>query len=298
LATKKGIEEYLKDLGFDLVGVSRPEIAPRYKSALAGWLEAGGHGDMRWLERDVDLRLDPALFHPGCRSVIVVGQSYYDRQAAGPRPGEALIARYARGWDYHKSIRDRLERFAARAAKETPSFSYKISVDTSPVSEKALAVQAGLGWFGKNGLVINPKFGSWLVLGAIFTDLPLEPDRAVAGGCGSCDACLRGCPAGALRKPYVLDTRRCFAYLSVESREPIPADILSKMEPRAFGCDACQEVCPVNKTAAGDGLIERGALGDMSWGEFKSMRAGDFRDRFAGTPVMRALKRGIRARRR
>jgi epoxyqueuosine reductase len=286
---------YLKELGFDLVGVSRPEIARPRKEAFVDWLEAGRHADMRWLEREREIRLSPELFHPGCRSVIVVGLSYHKGRTAGPRPGAARIAGYARGWDYHTYVRGRLERFAAWVAKETPSFSYKISVDSSPVYEKALAVQAGLGWLGKNSLVINPKFGSWLVLGALFTDLPIEPDGPGGGSCGSCDACLRGCPAGALPEPYVLDAGRCFAYLTVENRKPIPDDVLTKMSPRAFGCDGCQEVCPVNKTASAGRLVGRRAADGISWSEFSSIPADEFSDKFAGTPVMRALKRGLRS---
>lgn len=249
-------------LGFDAVGIARVETGPQ--PALSGhspsfmqllfirlseWLRRGFHGRMDWMAREPARRADPKAVLSGCRSVICVGMNYYTDHRPDERPGYGRIARYAWGRDYHEVMGERLEALGRRIQTLAPDAQIRCYVDTGPVMEKAWAQEAGLGWIGKHSNLVSTSFGSWLLLGEILTTLALEPDEPASDLCGSCTLCLRTCPTGAITEPYVVDARRCIAYLTIELHKPgdeIPADLAPKIGNRVFGCDDCLDVCPYN----------------------------------------------------
>ncbi len=237
-------------LGFDRCGVARVEAFPELRFFEA-WLERGYAGQMRYLHRSAARRADVRAVLPTARSVVMLGVVYnVDRPYSVERadPGEAKVARYAWGDDYHDVLGARLRalmRWIDEAAG--PGFQAKAYVDTGPVQERVYAQRAGLGWIGKNTCLINPELGSWLFLAAIVCNLALEPDEPGVDQCGTCTLCLDACPTGALVEPRVLDATRCLSYLTIELRGPVPETLRAKLGAHVFGCDICQDVCPYNQ---------------------------------------------------
>ena len=243
----RAIKHRALELGFDLVGItaSAPSV---HRDFVRRWLDEGRAGSMKYLEARFNERLDPARYAPGSRSVICVAINYYVEQESPAPAAAGKIARYALGDDYHDFMKDRLYRLADwlrdHSACET-----RCSVDTAPVLERELAARAGIGWVGKNTCVINPRIGSWLLLGELFTSLELPPDEAEPDHCGTCTRCIDACPTQAITAPYELDPRRCISYLTIEHREEIPAEFHQKIGNWVYGCDICQDVCPHNGRA-------------------------------------------------
>jgi epoxyqueuosine reductase len=250
-AAPQTLEERVKALalavGFDRAGIAEARPSPESRF-LREWLDRGYAGEMTYLERQAEARMDPRKLLPGARSCVAVG-FVYDPGCDAPLPaGAARIARYAGGEDYHDVLIDRLRALEAGlpslAGHGVRTRGY---VDTGPISERVVAAQAGLGWIGKNTCVIDPQLGSYLFLGVVITDLALQPDAREPDHCGSCRACLDACPTDAFVAPYVLDARRCIAYTTIESRDTIPERLREAHGSWAFGCDICQEVCPWNR---------------------------------------------------
>ncbi len=306
------IKQQRHDLGFDLVGVA-PAQPPQTISAYIEWVERGYAGEMRYLERPdrVERRRDPSVIVPNARSVVVVGKNYFTQQL--PReilddPTRGIIASYAWGADYHDVMTPRLyelqEFIAQRVGGEVYGRAY---VDTGPVLERDYAVRAGLGFFGKNTMLIHPRWGSWLFLGEVLIDVELAYDEAdTRGTCGACTRCIEACPTDAFREPYVLDSRRCISYLTIELKGPIPRHLRSSMGNRIFGCDICNEVCPWNKQFArptagwGSGGAEERVDPHRHTGivapkllDLIALDDQGFRERFRGSPVKRAKRRGL-----
>jgi len=229
-------------LGFDLVGIA-PADAGTAAERFRAWLGKGYAGEMTWLEARADERCDPMRLVAGAQSVVAVACTYVPENSASPGP----ISAYARGDDYHDVLGDRLRAFrealAPLAGRAVIARGY---VDTGPVLERHYAASAGLGWIGKNTCVIHPELGSWLFLGALITDLALEPDSPEPDHCGTCRACLDACPTDAFPEPYVLDATRCLAYTTIELRGEIPETLRAAQGEHVFGCDVCQDVCPWN----------------------------------------------------
>lgn len=251
--TAGSIKEHAAGLGFDLCGIARAAPLPELKG-LRSWLDRGYGGEMRYLARTAERRMDPRTIVPTARSVIVTGTVYnvdrpYSVTVADDRRG--LVSRYGWGDDYHAVLGGRLDALLSwmRVCRETP-FEARAYVDTGPVQEKVLAQHAGLGWIGRNTCVINSRLGSWIFLAVIICSLDLEPDAVALDRCGDCMRCLDACPTRALVEPRVLDATRCLSYLTIELRGSIPAALRPLLGNHVFGCDICQDVCPWNEGAA------------------------------------------------
>jgi epoxyqueuosine reductase len=233
-------------VGFDLAGIA--DAVPRLETEfLRDWLARGFGGEMAYLARRVEERVDPRRVLDGARSIVVVGLLYDPEFSAVDSPSTAAIARYAGGDDYHGVMLDRLRALeSGLAAMVDAPIASRAYVDTGPVQERVFAAYAGLGWIGKNTCLIHPQHGSYLFLGVLLTDLALEPDAREPDHCGTCTACLDACPTGAFAAPYELDATRCISYATIEARGPIPESMRAKHGNWVFGCDVCQEVCPWN----------------------------------------------------
>ncbi len=241
--------------GFDDVGVAHLDLAEDL-AHLEAYVQAGHHGEMEYLTRNISLRAEPSALHPGTVSVLSLRMRYLPETVdaafgALRDPSLAYISRYALGRDYHKRMRKQLAQLATWMADAIAPHGYRVFCDSAPSLEKALARNAGLGWIGKNTLLLNRDAGSFFFLGEIYTDLelPLAAAAGVKAECGRCQACLKVCPTNAFVGPYRLDARRCISYLTIEQRGPIPVDLRRAIGNRIFGCDDCQLVCPWNRFA-------------------------------------------------
>ncbi len=241
-----------QEFGFQQVGITDTDLS-QYETRLQQWLQKQFHGSMDYMVRHGTKRSRPSELLPGTLRVITVRMDYLPPQANIKRTlkqkAKAYISRYALGRDYHKLIRKRLAKLAARIELEIGASQFRVFTDSAPVMEKALAEKAGLGWIGKSTNLINRHAGSWFFLGEIYTDLPLPIDPAETTHCGSCQACLDICPTQAIVGPYQLDARRCISYLTIENRGAIPVELRSLIGNRVYGCDDCQLICPWNKFA-------------------------------------------------
>ncbi len=253
---KKQLSENIKcwgtELGFQQLGFTTTALAED-EAYLLNWLEQGRHGAMSYMESHGTKRSRPEDLVPGTVSVISVRMDYMPPSSKHPMQvlnnnNLAYISRYAMGRDYHKLMRQRLQKLATKIENEVGHFGYRCFVDSAPVLEKALARNAGLGWIGKHSNLINPKAGSWFFLGEIYTDLPLEIDEPFdSHHCGSCNACIDICPTKAIVGPMQVDARRCISYLTIELRDSIPEEFRKMIGNRVYGCDDCQLICPWNK---------------------------------------------------
>ena len=291
------------DLGFGDIRVSDTDLSvagPRLKE----WLDAGRHGDMNYMRERAHLRLNPQELQPGTVRVLTVRMDYLPdtsemRQAVDWRnkeidrwdqPDQAVVAIYARGRDYHKVLRQRLQSLADVIEKKIGPFGYRVFVDSGPVMEVELANKSGLGWRGKHTLLLNREAGSMFFLGEILVDVPFPVDEPITSHCGECSACINICPTQAITAPYQLDARRCISYLTIEHQGSIPEELRPLMGNRVYGCDDCQLVCPWNKFAQlssvpdflpRHGLEHSDLLNLWSWSE------DDFLSKHEGSPIRR-----------
>jgi len=287
------IRAHASRLGFDACGFAAVAPLPR-DAFLAGWLDAGCGGEMRYLERHAERRLTVAGILSTARTIISLAFPYRPPVPARIDWRAELrgrIAAYALGSDYHDVIERKLAAFQAFLAERFPGCASRRYVDTGAVLEREWAVRAGLGWFGKNTMLLSTRRGSWFFLAELVTDLDLAPDEPGADHCGRCTACLTGCPTGALREGLVLDARRCISYLTIEHRGAIPHDLRPALGEWIFGCDVCQEVCPWNEPPAPDPARE--AWQHPSLPDVLALDAEGFRARFGRTPLRRAKRRGL-----
>ena len=286
------MEREARALGFDAIGIARPDAIPRAKERLAHFIAEGLHGDMDWLATTAERRGDPTVFWPDARSVIMLGVNYGpddDPLAVLAQRDRGAISVYARGEDYHELIKKKLKALA-RWLVATAGGDVKVFVDTAAVMEKPLAERAGLGWQGKHTNLVSREFGSWLFLGSIFTTLDLPVDHREAGSCGTCRACLDVCPTAAFPEPYRLDARRCISYLTIEHKGPIPRELRPLMGNRIYGCDDCLAVCPWNKFAQHGREAKLHAREDLRaprLAELARLDDQQFRTLFAKSPVKR-----------
>ena len=286
------LEDMAREHGFDAIGVAPATPDTVRSERLDAWLAIGAQGEMDWMARDPDRRASPSALWPEVKSVIMLGTNYapkHDPLATLAHPDKASIALYALRRDYHDIIKARLKAFARDLVARTEA-GVKVFVDTAPVMEKPLAAAAGLGWQGKHSVLVSRDHGNWLLLGAIYTTLALEPDAPAKNHCGSCTRCLDICPTNAFPEPYVLDSRACIAYLTIEHKGPIDRTLRAKFGNRVFGCDDCLAVCPWNKfaTASRDTrLALRSELATLDLAMLAGLDDSAFRTLFAQTPVKR-----------
>ena len=243
------IKEKAHELGFDLCGIAASKILTEHETVLRDWCSSGMNGDMTYLSQNIEKRINPALLIPGAKSVIVTGLNYYSEKKQG-WDGVPVLSRYAYGTNYHEVITSKLNKIVDFIKILRPEAEGKSFVDSAPLLEKAWAKEAGLGWPGRHSIVINNQLGSFFFLGIIVLDIELDYDEPYSKDlCDSCRNCIDCCPTGAINENKTIDVRKCIAYLTIESKAPIPEVLIPKMEGRIFGCDKCQEVCSWNKKA-------------------------------------------------
>lgn len=295
------VEHAAFDIGFPLVGVARVSPSPRSQSVFESWIRAGMHGEMRYLQGGSGVRKNPALLLEGARSVVCVGVDYYskrkERWNTDARPnGRGRVALYAHGKDYHNVVRGMLEELGARLRALFPGVKTRAVVDTDPISERDFALRAGVGWLGKNTCVISPRYGSWIFLGELFTDLALEPGAPLDTLCGDCTRCIDSCPTRALSE-FVLDARKCISYLTIEKRGEIPPELHRAIGDRLFGCDECQAACPFNERSKESVVFrgeDRNAFVETKIEELVGISDDRFRQLARRTVVRRCGPDGIR----
>ena len=289
------IKKRARQLGFHAVGVA--PAAPGPDEKLRVWLELGFQGSMTYLERQAEKRLDPRKVLPGVRSVICLALSYpHSQPLPYDEPDRAVISRYASGDDYHSVMGSRMTRLLESIREELPGVGAKFYVDSGPVMDKYWASQAGIGWLGKHTNLLDRKLGSWFFLGEILLDAELAYDEPAPDHCGSCTRCIDACPTDAIVEPYLLDSRRCISYLTIELKEDIPEELREPMGNLVFGCDLCQDVCPWNHPVPDASVPElepRPVNRSPELWELAQLSPDEFRERFSGSPVKRAKWRGF-----
>ncbi|MEX8517018.1 MAG: tRNA epoxyqueuosine(34) reductase QueG [Leptothrix sp. (in: b-proteobacteria)] len=293
------MRRWAKALGFSQIGVADVQLASA-EPGLAAWLAAGFHGGMGYMAAHGLKRARPAELVPGSVRVITARMAYLPRDtppdwrerevARQLQPGEAVISVYARGRDYHKVLRSRLQKLTEQLAAEVGPFGHRVFCDSAPVLEAELASRSGQGWRGKHTLILSREAGSMFFLGEIYIDLALPLTAAVAPHCGSCRACIDACPTGAIVAPYRLDARRCISYLTIEHDGPIPEEMRPLLGNRIYGCDDCQLACPWNKFAQTSVLADFDVRGDLDRATLLQLWAWDeaeFLRRTEGSPIRR-----------
>ena len=284
------VKALARDGGFPLVGIT-PAVQSAWQAEYHRWLELGYQGEMGYLERNVDLRGDPALLVPGARSIIALGTPYKTKESTG------RISNYAWGDDYHRLIGRRLKSLWDGLLVAFPGIEGRTFVDTAPILEREVAARAGLGWIGKHTLLINKRYGSYVFLAEIITTLTLPPDLPGSAHCGSCTRCLDACPTDAFPQPGVLDASRCISYLTIEHRGPIEPALGSQLGGWVYGCDICQQVCPWNRKAPGTlelSLQPRESWESLSLVELATLGIDAYQARTTGSAMKRAKRSGLR----
>jgi epoxyqueuosine reductase len=290
-ALAEQIRSWGLELGFQAVGIADAD-ASAAEPRLLEWLSRGWHGEMEYMARHGALRARPAELRPGTLRVISCRMDYLHDvpQGIDADPERAYIARYARGRDYHKVLRARLQALCERIEAEVGAFGYRAFTDSAPVMEVELAQSAGLGWRGKHTLLLDRAAGSWFFLGEIYCDLPLPSDAPTENHCGTCQRCIDICPTQAIRGPYQLDARRCISYLTIEHKSAIPEALRPLIGNRVYGCDDCQLVCPWNSFARVSDEKDfevRNGLDRATLVELFAWTQCEFEERLRGSPIRR-----------
>ena len=298
---KTHISSYAIECGFDLVRITTAEVFTRDRDAALSRVKSGQMDGLPWFtESRVRRGSVPQELLPGARSIICLGLSYLDpedEEKAGSGAGN--VARYARVKDYHRAMKRRMKAFVRGLEEKLESpIAARWYVDDGPMLDRAAAARSGLGWFGKSTNILTPSHGSWVLLGQVITDLELEPDPPLKKTCGSCVRCIDDCPTGAIVAPFVVDNARCISYQTIENRGVIPMEMRPLIGDWVFGCDICQDVCPVNRKTESPVLpIQKtaavGPSGQLDLVELLEVTEEEFRDRFQGTSIMRAKRVGM-----
>ena len=302
-ALSEAIKAKASDLGFALCGITEADPPPHHRQ-YARWLAEGRAGEMLYLHRQEPKRGNLQQVLPGAQSVICVALNYAPDEASpaigvgaqSAAPLQGTVARYARFDDYHETMWARLEALLAFVQEQRPEACGKIYCDTGPITERDLAMRAGLGWIGKHTNLISRHLGNWFFLGEVLLDIALPPDNPETTHCGTCQRCLPACPTGAITAPYQLDARRCISYLTIELKGSIPVDLRPLIGTRIYGCDDCLAVCPWNKfaqAATDEAVRPRADLTIPNLLELLALDEASFRERFRNSPIRRTKRRGL-----
>ncbi|HEY2143889.1 MAG TPA: tRNA epoxyqueuosine(34) reductase QueG [Candidatus Udaeobacter sp.] len=292
---KGQLVSYVRQIGFDSCRIA-PCTAPAHATEFREWLREGEHGEMNYMKRGEEKRCDPQKVLPGARSIVVLAINYFqgEEERRSQTAATGKIARYAWGDDYHELIEAKLEeidQFLRRFGGQQ-----KCYVDTGPILERDHAAQAGIGWHGKNTMLIDEQLGTWFFLAEILTTLELPPDEPVPGRCGTCERCINACPTGAITASHRLDARRCISYLTIELKGSIPLELRPLIGDRIFGCDDCLDVCPWNRFAQAShetAFSARPSMVGMSLREYLGLTDEEFRALFRNSPIKRIKRRGF-----
>ena len=293
------IRSFASSIGLDKIGIVPADFLQIESERFAEWLSLNYHGEMAWIARDPEKRTDPRILLPGARSVIVAAVNYYTEHEHKGAAERGKISRYAWGDDYHDIVREKLNELLRFIRSKEPEAVGKVCVDTAPMMDKAWAVRSGMGWLGKHSNVITKEFGSWVFFGELILsiDLSLEVPM-VDDHCGSCTACLDACPTRAIVQTYVVDSRRCLSYATIEFRgEKLPDEIADKMDGWLYGCDVCQDVCPWNRfeKPTQDMRFEpRGRETSLDLEAVESLSHESYVERFRRSPIKRAKLTGLK----
>lgn len=289
------IKSIASELGFSFCGISKAEFLEQEAPRLEEWLSRGYQGKMGYLENHFDKRLDPTKLVPGAKSVVSLVYNYFPKPDHNDR-GNPKIAKYAYGQDYHFVVKDKLKEFMFTIQREIGNVEGRVFVDSAPVQERAWAAKSGLGWIGKNSLLLSRKMGSFFFLAELIIDLELEPDGPMKDYCGTCTACQDACPTDAIPEPYVVDGSKCISYLTIELKDQIPSEFKGKMEGWAFGCDICQDVCPWNRFSKphNEPAFKPQGWEDFSKQDWQEMTKEVFQKVFKKSAVKRTKLEGLK----
>ncbi|CAN5556949.1 tRNA epoxyqueuosine(34) reductase QueG [soil metagenome] len=291
------LKEEARRLGFDACGIAAATRLDEDARRLEQWLLEGRHGTMGYMENHFDKRVDPRELVPGARTVVSLIHNYFQELPQPADPDAGKISRYAWGDDYHHVMKDRLAELYDWLDQEAGGIDGRMFVDSAPVLDRAWARRAGLGWVGKNTMLLNRNLGSFFFLGELIIDMPLPADGPIPDYCGSCTRCIDACPTDALYQPYALDANRCISYQTIENRQPdIREDLKPHLEGWVFGCDICQDVCPWNKFAhatAEPRYLPRPGRRNTSMREWEEISIEEYRERFRRSAVKRTKHSGL-----
>lgn len=289
------IRQIALEMGFDAIGFAQAERLNDEANLLTEWLGAGYHADMSWMEGHFEKRVNPTLLVEGTKTVVVVLFSYKPSQQQPA--GAPIISKYAYGTDYHIVLKQKLWDLLARIKEVAPDADGRPFVDSAPVLEKAWAARAGLGWVGKNSLLLNRELGSFFFIGTLMLNLELVAAVPIKSYCGSCTRCIDSCPTKAIVSPKVVDARRCISYHTIENRGEIPSEIAAAIDKRIFGCDICQDVCPWNRKPSAHNHPEinpREAILSYSLDDWVAVDEGEFSKIFRNSAVKRTKYTGFK----
>ncbi|MEZ5002653.1 MAG: tRNA epoxyqueuosine(34) reductase QueG [Chitinophagales bacterium] len=289
------IKQWAKDLGFDFVGIAKATFLEKEAPKLEKWLQQGMQGEMHYMENYFDMRLDPTLLVPGAKSVISFLYNYYPSQLQ--REDAPKISKYAYGKDYHFVIKDKLKSLLHKIQTEIGAVHGRAFVDSAPILERPWAAKSGLGWIGKNSLLLNKGKGSFFFLAELIIDLDLAHDEPTTDHCGTCTACIDACPTDAIVAPYVVDGSKCISYFTIELKDNIPNEYAGNFENWMFGCDICQDVCPWNRFSQPhkeQQFEPNDKLLSFSKTEWEEITKDIFNEIFRKSPVKRTKYEGLK----
>lgn len=290
------IKKLAKDVGFDFCGISKADFLKEDALKLEQWLKNGYNGTMKWMENHFEKRLDPRILVPGAKTVISLMYNYYtDKNQLNS--GVPIVSKYAFGRDYHDVIKDKLNLLFGKIKNEIGNTEGRVFTDSAPVMERAWATRSGLGWIGKNTMLINKKKGSFYFLAEIICDLELQADHNEKDYCGSCTACIDSCPTQAILPGKIIDANRCISYLTIEYKDEINNEFKGHFENRVFGCDICQDVCPWNRFSTKHNELAFEPSNDflnLSKEEWSEMNEDFFKIIFKNSAVKRTKYKGFK----
>ncbi len=288
------VKRYATELGFDFCGIAKADFLGEEAPRLEEWLKRNYHGKMAYLEQNFDKRLDPRKLVPGAKSVVSLIYNYFPSKIHEHNNGPK-IAKYAYGQDYHFVIKKKLKELTRKITEEIGAVEGRAFVDSAPVHERAWAAKSGLGWIGKNSLLLNREMGSFFFLAELIIDMELTPDGPMKDYCGTCTACQDACPTDAIPEPYVVDGSKCISYLTIELKDDLPSEFKNQMEGWAFGCDICQDVCPWNRFAKphNEPKFQPQGWEHLENSEWEDMTEEVFNTIFKKSPVKRTKFKGL-----